>query len=216
MTQRRTRRGRFTRGSMSDEVKAKISAGQIARHQRQRALVKDEPKLKRCTKCRQFKRVPEDYVMRKRVLASGEVRHYPSGECKRCGSERKARWVQANRDTVRARQRRYNANRDQLARRAYQRDYQRMQYAEKHPDAIPRGPWKSSQAQDRELERRARVNVPAFLQWVERWQPELTDSEQRYVNRLKTGEQKTASLRVIDTIMTRNGYHHELTMLGDQ
>lgn len=77
---------------LSDEHKANQSKGQIERYKKARAQAVAEPDHKRCTKCKKMMRVPEDYVMKERTLASGETKKYAAGECKFCGRKRAAAW----------------------------------------------------------------------------------------------------------------------------
>lgn len=49
------------------------------------------------------------------------------------------------------------------------------------------------------------VDPAPFLAWLDREPRDLTDTETRFVQRLRSGESRRASLPVIDSIMTRHG-----------
>lgn len=138
----RDKKGHFTKGPMSEEMKKKISEGQARRHARNRALQEGAPAPthKKCSQCQVVKPL-NAFVTRHRVLKSGEKRSYPSGECRECGAERRRRWEQSQPpERRRERQRRWNANRDKKKRNAYQREYQAFQ--RRMAGASVRGPWK--------------------------------------------------------------------------
>lgn len=140
-------KGRIIAGStLPEEHRKAISEGQILRHRRQRLEVKDaHVEQKRCTICKEWRKVPEEYVMRNRTLASGEIRRYAAGECKYCGRKRAERWKKAyitehGEEAWKEKQKGYQRNRDQQKQRRYQREYGRIKRMEE--GAEPRGPWK--------------------------------------------------------------------------
>lgn len=107
-----------------------------------------EPTHKLCTKCRLMKPI-HLFTMRKRTLASGEVRQYPAGECKKCASERAAehREKLAEEGKLREREREYNSRRDPEQVREYNRVYQAEQ---RRKEGVPvRGPWKKYRQENR-------------------------------------------------------------------
>lgn len=204
----RSEDGRFLSGEMSAELREAISRGQIERHRRQREALKDAPPIttKICSRCKEPKRVPDDYVMRKRKLKSGDVTRYPSGECNECARKRKQNWADRNRETVRERQRRWNANRDPEHRRRYQRDYQRMQRVLE--GVTPRGPWRRYR---HELEADAAVKLDA--------QPLIDEIAGRWRNGMETYDLNLERMRVdmgkptINDLVVWTGIHQ--STIGD-
>lgn len=165
-------RGRIVGGPMDQELKDRISAGQVERHRRQRAAVAsvDPPDRKRCSNARckragKWLRVPDDFYMRRRKLKSGGLRVYPSGECKECSRARADRWKKAlGPEEAKRRQDGYNAKRDQEKKKRYNREYLRLKAAEAEArgELVRRGPWHRYRD-----EPQPRVLVPAraFIRW---------------------------------------------------
>lgn len=124
---------------------------------------------KPCTKCGEWKRVPEDYSMRRRKLADGTTRSYPAPECKACARERAEQWkrdfiAEHGEEAWKAKSRAWNAKRDQEKRRRYDRDYQRMVRAE--AGTPKRGPWlKYRNEAPGATEQIVRVDAGPFREW---------------------------------------------------
>lgn len=167
--------GRILSGPMDQELKDKISAGQVARHRRQRASVAevDPPDKKKCSnsRCRragQWLRVPDDFYMRRRRLKSGGMRVYPSGECKECSRERADKWKKGlGPEEAKRRQTLYNKQRDRAKQRRYNREHQRLLAIEaaERGERVLRGPWKryTNEPQPRML-----VPARGFIRWYVR------------------------------------------------
>lgn len=166
---RRNSKGQILPGQeMSDEWKEKIRQGQIARYERQQAQLAgaEEPSQKRCTKCKKWKNVPGDFTMRRRTLASGQVKTYPAGECKRCTADRSAR----HRDKLRregvllAKQKEYNDKRNPTHKRAYNREWQRQR---RRLAGVPeRGTWRKYRHEVVELGVDPRLPRAPFDEWL--------------------------------------------------
>jgi hypothetical protein len=201
---------------LSQAHKDAISRGQIARHQKARSQEVERPDKKRCTACNEWKRVPDDYTMRKRTLASGEVRKYPAGECKKCSAERAAKW----RDNLRAkgelkeRQQEYNLRRDPEHKREYNREYSAMR--RRAEGVKSRGPWKKYRDQGRtalpveplavfleELVYRHGMGAVALAAGV----------DQRRLFSIVEKEYSTITLEVADRILTGLNYPEQLVIL---
>lgn len=168
----RAEAGRFAPGSMTPELREKISKGQTERHRRQRATMLDaEPVTKKkcsnanCRRAGQWLQVPEDFYMRRRKLKSGGIRIYPSGECKECSRARADAWIAAKPPEERKKlYAQWNAKRDRKKRNRYQREHQRLtaiEEAEKG-ERILRGPWKRYRD---EPEPDERVPARGFIKW---------------------------------------------------
>jgi hypothetical protein len=65
----------------------------------------------------------------------------------------------------------------------------------------------------RKRERDISLDPAPFLSWYTRFEPELTDNEQRTIRRLKSGEQKTVDLAFVDMIMTGAGAPDQVAVL---
>jgi hypothetical protein len=198
---------------MSEELKEAISRGQIERYRRTEEIVdRDAVKSKVCTVCRTSKRVPEDYVMRKRKLKSGGVRTYPSGECNQCANDRKTRWKEEfiakhGHEAWLERQRRYNSNRPSEERRRYQREYGRMRRIEE--GATPRGPWKIYA--DESGGRLGYMMMPA-KPFIDFWKTvgqvdrqRVSENLRRSVRRAEESEQENIEFSVVDAVSVALG-----------
>lgn len=181
----RDARGRFVPGAPLDEdMRRRISEAQAARHRRIR-LEQDQFAVteKRCTVCRLVKRVPDDYVMRRRTLKCGEIRVYPSGECRQCGAARREKWkadyiAKHGEEAWRKKQRQHSKGRDKKKRRRYSREYGRMQRMEQ--GATPRGPWLKYRDEVGSIPgRREKVSSIPFQQW---WRSIGPDRRREIVN----------------------------------
>lgn len=130
---------------LSPEHRANQSKGQIERYRRGREQEVDQPTEKRCTKCKKMKPVPDGYVMRKRKLATGEIRHYAAGECKECGKKRAAAWrakmkAEGKMTEIDRRHKRTYINKDPDRYRRMQRE---AGAAQRRKAGVPeKGPWR--------------------------------------------------------------------------
>ncbi len=179
----RDARGRIIAGStLPEEHRKAISEGQIRRHMQQRLEVKDaHVEQKRCTQCKEWRKVPDEYVMRKRTLKSGEIRRYAAGECKYCGRERAERWkkdyiTKHGEEGWKEKMAEYKRNRDQDKRRRYQREYGRLRRME--DGATPRGPWK--RYRDESGGRVEKIRTSSTLLRI--WWENLDEETRSYIN----------------------------------
>lgn len=213
MPRYRDEHGRFTSTPMSTVRKQKISKAQIERHRRQRAQQGPPPDHKRCSKCNKVKRVPEDYYMRKRKLASGEIGVYPAGECKVCSRARADAWRDSMTEEERKRkQAEYNQARidkdpDEFRRK--QRDWSRD--ARIRAGVKPRGPWKRY----REQESQILVDADPFTEYCRERKlgpmalQHLTGIDESFFRH----KRKQIELRIVDLVMTANGDHDQVSVL---
>lgn len=149
--------------AMSQAHKDAIRRGQLRRHRATReTLPRLEEFRKKCTRCRVWKVVKVDgsgdFRMKQRVIVSG-VTAYPASECKTCANRRAEAWRERKRaeGVLLEMQRAWAARRDDERRRAYQREYGRMQRVLE--GCKPRGPWKRYRINEREL----RVTTGSFF-----------------------------------------------------
>lgn len=154
---------------LTQEHREAISRGQIERYRRaQKAQDHFAVTSKRCTKCREVKRVPEDYSMRKRVLKSGEIKYYPAGECLSCAGIRREAWKRKfieehGIEAWRSKQRLMNASRDPEKKKRYNRQYSRERRREA---GVPeRGPWKRYRDDTNPTGKGKKVTAAPALQW---------------------------------------------------
>ena len=232
----RDERGRVVSGPMDASTKHAIKRGRLRqlRVDAERAGPPLTEGTKRCSQCGETKRwdvakrdESEFCIRTRRNKSTGKVL-YPAGECKTCTKRRSARHREKLRaeGTLSESQRRWNANRDAEARRAYQRQYGRERRALE--GATPRGPWKKYR---HELESKVpRVQVAPFIEWFDEWRtatgkPEqdvcrhfeaLTGLEsgtgQRMLHRFRH-TQKMAGLDAIDAFCVAMGMPDQLTVL---
>ena len=160
---------------------------------------------KRCTKCLKYKRVPEDYVMRKRTLKSGEVRKYAAGECKECGALRREKWKQDyiaehGLEAWRDLQRHYSRKRDKEARKKYNREWWRMTHGK------GTRVWKRYEHEKDGGHKYPRV-PSRQLRWF--WDTEMTEQQKALVRsnenfyralRRAMYDQKNVELRAVDEL----------------
>lgn len=203
---------------LSEEHRAAISRGQAERHRRLReaealaAPIDQKP----CSKCGEWKRIPEDYSMAKRKLADGSIRIYPPGECKDCTRKRADTWktnfiAENGIEAWNAQWKKWNANRDAAAKRRYDRDYQRMMRAEA---GIPtRGPWRKYRGEAPGApEAGPKVDTTPFREWWDSLPPEtkerayaVDENIYRRIYRI-FHEQRQVELAALDGIATLAGY----------
>lgn len=163
--------GRILKGGhQPQEVRDKISRSQRERHRRAREQLGPPPDRKRCTQCKEWKRVDiedrsqSEFQIRSRKLTTGEIRYYPSGECKECNAARAAAWRESKRQegALSDLQREWNSRRDPEHRKAYQREYQAFLRREQGMEM--RGPWKRYRKFALKLD--PKLPIEPFQNWI--------------------------------------------------
>ena len=152
MLQSRDAKGHYQRGPMPIEVREKISKSQSARYKRAREAAVAEPTRKKCSRescdrAGEWLRVPEDFLMRKRRLKSGEIVVYPSGHCRLCDRERRRQWkedfiAKYGEEVWKERNKEWNSHRDRERTRKVRREHRRLEDAISGRYPNLRGPWK--------------------------------------------------------------------------
>jgi hypothetical protein len=100
---------------------------------------------------------------------NGTVTVYPSGPCKQCHAERKkARQAAKSIEVRRAEWRRWHANQDPEARRAYAREYSAIQ---RRKAGVPvKGPYRRRRRGKLHKTEQPREDKQPFLEWLEEYQ----------------------------------------------
>lgn len=220
----RDERGRILPGPMSSELKEAISQGQIKRHMLARED-QDEFAItqKKCTVCKEWKNVPDDYSMRKRRLKSGIVNHYPAGECLKCANKRRKKWKQDYIDehgleAWKKYQRESSANRNKEVRNRYNRERGRLQRLEE--GATPRGPWKKYRDEAGGSLGREMVSSSKLRQWLESLDADSRTMINAHPTLLRSVhrvcyEQENVELGVLDSLATLMGDPGLITLLSN-
>jgi hypothetical protein len=164
-----------------------------------------EPKVtqKPCTKCGVWKRVPEDYSMRKRKLKDGSVTLYPNPECKPCAT---ARSKQARENYIlkhgkEAWLKLHASYRDPEERKTYNREWWRMTH----------GKGKRTWRRYAPTREQVRVDAAPFLAWWDANRFRIPSDRGRWnthhqtVRRIRNEGQTTIDLFIVDEIGTRIG-----------
>ncbi len=192
MIEYRGPKGRIQKGSkMPEEIRKKISEGQMRRYKllREQGFYHTRPATKQCSKCKQTKKVPDDFHMAKRKLKSGEFVHYPVGRCYKCTAEASAAWREKRRSAGLYKDdlKRYHQNRDQDKYRQWSREYQTIQRRKEGMKI--RGPWKKY----RESSRSDKLKTEPFSRW-------LVEIRDKY----KISNTEIAKLSLVDEKRIRN------------
>jgi hypothetical protein len=209
-------------GTQPAAVRARISAGQAARHARQLAEYPHPSEgTKRCNRCKAWKPWSVDghseFQIRKRKNKNGTVVRSPAPECRACSNERTAAWRERERESGRLseRQRKWNESRDLDARRTYQREWQALDRRRK--GAALRGPWKRYRDDPD-----TRVPVGPFREWVSAYLYASGYTRRELARRADLPDEdmltaalhrETIQLELVDRVLIAAGYEGKLREL---